>query len=167
MAHDEYVTTTETPNDLTTLTPEEIDTILFPLWAERWKITAYLNQYRSLVAPTLFPGATLDRMWGRATKALPYEIRRYGEEIQKYEARLAEIRAEAGIYQEEFTRRGGWVRYILCGNNNGHLHYDSCHTLKWTTRTLLVPQASGLDASEVVGRFGTVACSKCFPGAPV
>lgn len=165
MAHDEYVTTTQTTQDPTTMTPEEIDSILFPLWAERWKIGTHLGQYRELVALRLFPGSKFtDR---RSISGSPSQLASFCQRIQEIEARLAEIRSEMDIWQAEFERRGGWTRYILCGNNNGHLHYDSCHTLKWTTKTLLVPQASGLDSSAVVGRFGTVACSKCFAGAPV
>jgi hypothetical protein len=83
------------------------------------------------------------------------------------EAELAGIEAQMVPYDAEFATRGGWTRYILCGANNGHLHYSNCHTLRFDTQTLLVAQASGLDASEVVGKFGTTACTHCFRGAPV
>lgn len=158
--------------DVADMTPEEVDTVLFPLWAKRYQTAEWLHHERDRVAQTIWPEAwqhahRFDRKAHRAWKMNSYELERALERIAEHEADLAEVDRQVAVYEDEYERRGRWVRYILCGNNNGHLHYHGCHTLRFDTRVLLVAQASGLDASEVVGKFGTVACSKCFPGAPV
>ena len=147
---------------ITTMTPEEIDEKLFPLWAERWTLGSYLHHARRTVADYVWP-TTRDR------KRMPvreWNAKAAAEQVAEYEAKLEENAAARKPFEDEFARRP-WVRYVLCGANNGHLHYHGCSSLRITTELLLVAQASGLDSAEVVGKFGETACTKCFPGAPV
>lgn len=147
------------------LTPEGVDIAIFTIGADIWRKTQNLVSYRQGLAAALFPTAN----WGRERK--PYAINTsqandWNERANELAAEIDALKAEAAPYEARYDAER-WTRYLLCGNNNGHLHYHGCHTLRWDTEVLWVAQASGLDAMEVVGRFGTTACSKCFPGAPV
>jgi len=152
--------------DLQTMTPEEIDTILFPLWAAGWTLGEWIHGARESLAETLFPGSKLPGRTFRHTLTA-YELPRAVDRLRDLEHDLAVVYDAIAPLQAEYVRRGRWQRYVLCGNHNGHLHFRDCSTLRMTTRILLVPQASGLKSADVVGKFGTVACTKCFPDAPV
>lgn len=158
------MTSTKTIQDMT---PEEIDEILFPLWARRWQTAKWLQSSRGHVVGSFFPGCRLPGETYPRRPLLSYQLGDAVDQIRKREAELVEIETEMSAYETEFDARGGWSRYVLCGTRNGHLHYRGCSTLRWNTELLLIPQASGLDSSEVVGKFGETACTKCFPGAPV
>lgn len=82
------------------------------------------------------------------------------------EERLTRKEAEAAPLEAEYTRRGGWDRYIVVPG--GHLHKRSCHTLT-PGRTMVgqVADASGLNEAAVVAKYDETACSHCFPNAPV
>lgn len=84
-----------------------------------------------------------------------------------YEAQQAYHEASAP-FDAEFARRGGWTRYLIVMNSNGHVHRPYCHTLI-PGRTLVAPvyALSGQDGEGVVAAAGHTACSKCFPDAPV
>lgn len=154
-----------TPAELEALTPEQIDELLFPLWADRWLSAKYLHDYRKAIALTIWPEAAGYRHGVRERGCGTHSLRQYAEGVAKFEAKLADNAARRAPLESEFERRGGWTRYILV--KGGHLHYNGCSTLRFTTECLLIPAASGLDQSEVVGKFGETACTKCFPDAPV
>jgi hypothetical protein len=139
------VTTNDT--DLTTLSPSEIDTILFPLWADRYRQSTYLQQYLDIA------------------KRSEFEAKRYESHIAETEQRLAEIDAACEPLDAEFDRRGGWERFDFVPD--GHLHYYWCHTLRPTTQRLLVAEASDRDEAWIVENFAYAACTYCFPTAPV
>jgi len=72
-----------------------------------------------------------------------------------------EIRPLAAI-----AKTGAWTRFVLVPG--GHLHRGFyCSTLRTTTTTGLMPEYSGADEAEVVDLAGEVACTVCFPSAPV
>jgi len=101
------------------------------------------------------------RRYERAGRAPGYLTKR----IADLEARLEEQMAVARPYEDEYARRP-WVRYLVV--EGGHLHKRGCHTLTpGRTMVGLVPEASGLADSEVVGKFGEGACTHCFSDAPV
>lgn len=92
---------------------------------------------------------------------------RYWDEAAEYYAVLTNaLETIDAIYEDEWDRRGGWTRYWLVPG--GHLHDYYCHTLTpGKTLVGMLTEASGLDEREVVERYQTTACSKCFPDAPV
>jgi hypothetical protein len=139
------VTTNDT--DLTTMLPSEIDAILFPLWADRYRKTGYLLQYLDIA----------DRS--------EFDAKRYERQIAEVRQELADIAAAIRPLDDEYRRRGGWERYDFVPD--GHLHYYHCHTLRPTTQRLLVAEASGRDAEWIVENFAYAACTYCFPEAPV
>jgi len=136
--------------DLTTMLPSEIDTILFPLWAERWRWAAYLIREQDR------PAWYTDRHRAESD-----------ERIDKYQAEIDRVNAEIAPINAEYHRRGGWTRYDFVPD--GHLHYFNCHTLdKGVTPTirLLMAEASGKDEPWIVEHFAYAACTFCFPSAP-
>lgn len=78
------------------------------------------------------------------------------------------IKAEADPHNAEFDRRGGWTRFFLVKNNNGHVHNSmSCTTCYADTDFAWLPEFSGQDEAGVVELAGKSACTVCFPSAPV
>lgn len=143
---------TATP-DLTQMTPPQID----ELWAQAMQ-----------------PAYQIDGRLREARRDLK-RYRKHGQEpkfllerIEKLEDRLAEARKAGDPYDAEFDRRGGWPRYLIVAGTGGHVHRQYCHTLTPGV-TLVQPifALSGRDDDGVVADCGHVACSHCFPDAPV
>lgn len=146
---------------------------------------------------TILSPADIDEMWlaaiqpamkvqaqaaAKFSQANSYErfSSNYAERAAQYRAQGQELLAKANaMYDEasapftaEFTRRGGWNRYLLVANAGGHVHKGwsstcNCHTLRNTTMVAPVPAYSGKDEAEVVAELKFTACTVCFPAAPV
>ncbi|CCQ44634.1 gp38 domain protein [Pseudarthrobacter siccitolerans] len=81
------------------------------------------------------------------------------------QAKVAALKAEAAPL-EAIAAAGNWSRFVLVPG--GHLHRGfHCSTLRWSTPTGLLPEYSGADEKEIVEIAGEVACTVCFPSAPV
>jgi hypothetical protein len=161
---------TETVNthiiDLKGMSPAEIDARLFPLWAQRWRAASRAYSSLAPVAHTLFPQA---RFYERVYTLNQFDLGRFYTAGMRYKQEQFDAEAQIAPFADEFDRRGGWTRYVLVITRKakgGHLHYRGCPTLKATTECILVAEASGLDANQVVGHFGETACSHCFKNAP-
>lgn len=91
------------------------------------------------------------------------------EEIVKTNAAtLEEFSAIETACNKEFARRGGWTRFWIVINSNGHIHSStSCTTCFPTTQYGWLPNLSGSTDAEVVELAGMSACTICFPDAPV
>lgn len=77
------------------------------------------------------------------------------------DAALAEAEAADALY-------GGWQRFFLVTNANGHIHATrACQTCFPTTRFAWLPALSGLTEADAVAAYGPRLCSVCFPSAPV
>ncbi|AYN58529.1 hypothetical protein HOU70_gp48 [Arthrobacter phage Liebe] len=130
------------------------------------------------IAPTV--DAALAELWWQESKAmatvagLAKELARLApgayrsareSAMAEAQAELEAIRAE-GRPLEEIAKAAKWTRFVLVPG--GHLHRGFyCPTLRATTRTGLMPEYSGADEAEVVDLAGEVACTVCFPSAPV
>jgi hypothetical protein len=138
-------------SDLTTATPAEIDTRLFALYLEA----------RSLQGKLAYTEKALTR------PALPYILERLEADLAEAAARLAEVRAEVSTLDDEFRARGGWLRYFLVTNGNGHVHREmDCRTCYPTTEYAWLPALSDCDEGQMVEQYGEMACTVCFPEAP-
>lgn len=160
------------------LSPAEIDEILFPLWADRWVAADRLVRDRNVIAKAIWPTEykeTYEKYMAEYSSKRTFFIdirnswdvrsfERYVESYRKAEEDLATAQAAIAPLDDEYRLRP-WTRYVLVGA--GHLHYQSCHTLRPTTQCFLLAESSGLTADEVVAKYSYVACSKCFKGAPV
>lgn len=144
--------TSTTTADLATMTPAEIDEILAALMARQDKAA---------------------RTMAYAEKALASK-RTLSYEIPALTAKLTEARdehraavAEAAPLLAEFDNRGGWSRFFIVTNNNGHVHSSTnCSTCFPTTQFGWLYTLSGASEAAMVAEYGEVACTVCFPSAP-
>ena len=142
--------------DLTKLTPVEIDTELARLWGEMDRIDSYRIEYVRRVRK----GEAGDRFYAR-------EIEENRAKVAEYGAEIAKLRIEAEPFNDEFTRRGGWHRYFLVTNGNGHVHREMhCHTCYPTTRYAWLIDLADCDEVAMIEEWGEKACTVCFPDAP-
>lgn len=153
--------------ELTTKTPAEIDTQLFPILDKIDREARHrADAQRRLDGTPRRPG---EHVW----PLRDFERPRYEQMVAQHDAKIVELEAEATPLEREYSRRAemegvaeGWTRYIVVPG--GHLHKRACHTLT-PGRTMVgqVAEASGLDEDEVVGKYDEQACTHCFPDAPV
>jgi hypothetical protein len=88
-------------------------------------------------------------------------------ELDELRGKLAELAATSAPYEAEFARRGGWSRFFLCLNAEGHVHRSlACSTLRRDTQMAWLPELSGRTEAEMVAEHGDGACTVCFPTAP-
>lgn len=145
---------------LSTLTPVEIDTILAEIWGR-------INIVESQIM------AANDRA-RQARKAVKQGLSYYQDVIDAAEAsipplreKLVPLRAEAKPYEDEYNRRP-WTRAFLVSNSNGHVHSSmNCGTCFITTRYAWMIDYSGKDEAEIVEAAGCMACTVCYPSAPL
>lgn len=148
--------TTATP---ATMTPAEIDTELARIWSERQQAEATVAQ--------------ADRDFERYTHA-DLEIPRRKAEIDRIAVRkstalvqVAKAIKAAAPYEAEFRARGGWLRYFLVTNSNGHVHREmNCTTCFSTTQYAWLIDLADCNEAEMVEEWGERACTVCFPAAP-
>lgn len=145
---------------LSTMTPVEIDTILAEIWS---RINAVATQI-----------ADLNEKARNARKAVKQGYKHYAGLAESYEERIPALRekmiplqAEAAPYEAEFASRP-WSRAFLVSNSNGHVHSSmNCGTCFITTQYAWMIDYSGKDEAEIVEAAGCMACTVCFPSAPV
>lgn len=141
-------------NDLTQQTPSEIDTKLAELHEKLGNAQRHLSHSERLLASDNARGAT-------------FNAERWEAEIEAAQVTIAEIENEMFPYSAEFTRRGGWSRFFLVTNQNGHIHTSmQCKSCFHDTQFGWLPQYSGMTDSEIVERETYRACTFCLPIAP-
>lgn len=94
------------------------------------------------------------------------------DEVREMLAKARENAAASKVVMadiaDEFSRRGGWARYFIVTNVNGHIHNSMrCPTCFPTTVFAWLPDQAGMTAKELVKLAGEAACTVCFPDAPV
>jgi hypothetical protein len=179
--------------NITTATPAAIDAELARLYlaeakAEQRVASALVTLRRALDQrenrsgrrpfwPISAPD-TIDTARARAaagdTAPSLYSYRPFAELVDTYDTAVAgadAIEAEAAPLNAEFARRGGWSRFFVVQNNNGHIHSSmSCQTCNRNgarTEFGWNPELSGLSEAEAVAKLGPSLCTVCFPTAPV
>lgn len=136
----------------TTATPAEIDTVWLPL-------TERIARIENWIAA--------DRKRINDPDTMSYYRDRAKETLAAHQAELAEAEREAEPFEREWNKRGGWTRYYLVKNGDGHYHATrACSTCFATTEFGINPMTSGLTERELVDLVGTDACTVCFPWAP-
>jgi hypothetical protein len=170
-----------TKQNLTTMTPAEVDTILVDAMEKAVKHSTIIgsqteraeafesqaeNFAKTLEYPTL---SDSDRKYweGRVAKYKEDAVKARGfiEESKP----LLKVALEAKqACEAEFSRRGGWSRFWIVVNSNGHIHSSmNCTTCFPTTAYAWLPSVSGSTDAEVIELAGEKACTICFPDAPV
>jgi hypothetical protein len=137
------------------LTPTEIDTELSRIWdTEHAAIARALGLQNRLMKEGRYALTGTNRE--NTEKWL-------AEEIAKAKA----ARTEAEPYEAEFARRGGWLRYFLVKNSNGHVHRGTnCTTCFRDTQYGWLVNLADCDEDAMIEEWGELACTVCFPSAP-
>jgi hypothetical protein len=146
-------------------TPAEIDTALAALYEEVMKFRTWIAGSEN-VAERYLSGlrnaqsenarARIERLAAEAT-----------EQANAYRKQLDELWTSIAPFNREFDRRGGWNRYFLVLNSNGHVHRErNCTTCYPDTRYAWLPELSDCVEGDMIVEFGEKACTVCFPNAP-
>jgi len=144
-----------TPSEMT---PVEIDTILSKIWQKTWEANGYLANALQRLDRINSPAAGQRRSYER--------LEDVEDEIEKYKARIAVLRAESAPYEAEYERRE-WNRYFLVTNASGHVHRGTnCSTCFPTTQYAWLIDLADCDENLMVEEYGEKACTVCFPNAP-
>lgn len=96
----------------------------------------------------------------------------YADSIVSNEKKIAELSPQFDKLINEIaeleSKYEGWSRAFLVRNGNGHIHSTmNCGTCFPTTQFLWLTEYSGADEDKIVKDAGEMACSVCFPNAPV
>ena len=178
---------TATKDDLTRMTPVEIDTklseltqILYRAWDTRLAAQRAVHyaagdketsQWR---APKSW-GMPLAQAEEKAHEVVAqggYDADNAKRVLDRLDAaRLAETAAHEALlpWNAEYDRRGGWTRAYLV--TDGHVHNTqecpTCHNGLERTRFSWMVDYSGKSEEEIVEDAGERACTVCYPSAPV
>ncbi|ARQ95480.1 hypothetical protein I5G81_gp41 [Mycobacterium phage Shandong1] len=96
------------------------------------------------------------------------ELAKLMTEAAELEHRLANVRKRKAQLNEVFADRGGWERAYLVNNVGGHVHREMrCSTCFITTEFQWLTDESGKDEAAIVEAAGELACTVCYPSAPV
>lgn len=135
-------------------TPAEIDTELARIGGTVQRLQAQKNVARK--------NARFYAHQGRMKAADRYEA-----QIADIEAQIVTAQAEAAPYEAEYEVRGGWLRYFLVTNANGHVHRGmNCSTCFASTQYAWLIDLADCDERKMVEEYGEKACTVCFPDAP-
>jgi hypothetical protein len=150
--------------DLTTQTPAEIDTAL--LAASNKRAEAMNVQERALQVIYRIENAE------DYAKTLPWNspdhLQVARAEVESTYETILSANAEIRVGDAKFDRRGGWTRYYLVLNSNGHVHSSThCPSCFPTTQYAWLVEQSGMTPEALVELAGESACTDCFPWAPV
>lgn len=159
------MTTTQTT--IAGLTAVEIDTFLAANWNEQYVLRMSLMT----VADAVKRGERYlanPVAWRRdsyyANERVLEENRK---EVADLSARIKALREATEPYTAEFRARGGWNRYYLVTNGNGHVHRETyCRTCFPTTNYAWLVELADCDEAAMVQEYGEQACTVCFPTAP-
>lgn len=134
------------------LTPAQVDAALNGLWALRYD----LFDRRALVGAITEIDGEIDL----TDPAGP------GEDLAGVETQLTLNETEIGVYEDEFTARGGWARYLHDQSPNGLVHSGfDCPEATPSARYRILSSWSDRPLDSVLDNIGRRACTTCFPAA--
>lgn len=141
--------------DLTILSPAEID--------QAWLTAATPGNGLRHQRNELFKTADKYRRAGGKYIERADEYKQRADDLI---AKITEADKACAPFEIEWKRRGGWSRaYIVPG---GHIHKSThCQSLYPTTIISWLPEQSGWDEEKIVEAAGMMACTFCYPSAPV
>ncbi|KQO98148.1 hypothetical protein [Leifsonia sp. Leaf264] len=153
-------------------TPIEVDLQLEALFIEREKSAAPLAQHSDAVfkhnQETKYREENPGRQRNRWDVLTDSSLEYHTEKIAKLQALVDDVDERIKPLDDEFDARGGWTRAFRVLNGNGHVHRSrSCSTCYPTTRFGWLPSVSGMDEDEIVDLAADMACTRCYPSAPV
>lgn len=149
--------------------PNEVDTKLADIYAEYYESQMELiplHQQLTRAEKRLDP----KNAWYREADvpSLKSAISIIKGKARAIQDKGAEIMRKTEPYEAEYQRRGGWTRAFLVDNTGGHVHKSrNCSKCYPTTQFVWLPEQSGKKESEIVEAAGKMACTECYPSAPV
>lgn len=164
--------------DYSTMSPVEVDTILVKAMRDNAESTGKIDVLRHRIGIFNERIAQFDQPYLKIGKNEAYYAKKTAETkealattisgLERAETTVAETRVVIREISDEFDSRGGWTRYFLVMNTNGHVHTSThCSTTFPTTQWAWLPEQAGLSSEELVGMAGEGACTVCFPDAPI
>lgn len=145
---------------LSTMTPVEIDTILAAIWKRISVIETEIKGYQK-------KGREAAKCVSQGYTGYQGILDRSIAKVADLQVALAAIEVEAAPYEAEYAARP-WTRAFLCTASNGHVHKDrNCSTTRIRTQYAWMIDYSGKNEAEIVADAGCIACTVCFPSAPV
>ena len=155
-------------NPLADSTPVEIDTELSQIYGQIYGVEdamsntqKYIKDYENRLDPEYRFYRAYDDERNKEGLAKQQAI------LEKQEAQVASLRAQAEPFQAEYDRRP-WTRAFMVLNGNGHIHRNmSCSTCYPTTRYGWLTEYSGSNEEQLVSDAGEAGCTVCYPSAPV
>lgn len=182
------MTASTTTQDLTTMTPQAFDEALAAIYTTHAKNLSRLDS-----AMGSLHRAAGDRRQGYGRRAhwglsdneaearaeeradddstmlhIRKDAERALETLQQAREAVAATTAQIEERDDVFRARGGWSRFFLVENTNGHIHSSMhCSTCRPTTQFSWLPTVSGKTEKEAVSEHGPMLCTVCFPSAPL
>jgi hypothetical protein len=153
-------------NPLSSKEPKEIDTQISELYDKYYEVAVPLNVAVVNLERT---ERILEEMseTSRYYESTSRSIERLEEKISEYHKEANQILEEVVPYELEYKRRP-WTRGFLVKNSNGHVHKNmNCRTCTPSTQYIWLTDYSGKDEATLVADAGKVACTACYPSAPV
>lgn len=95
-------------------------------------------------------------------------IEKTGDLVGHYRVCEQDTETALAALKDAEAEYGGWQRFFLVTNTNGHIHATrACSTCYPTTQFAWLPDLSGLTEADAVAEHGPRLCTVCFPTAPV
>lgn len=146
------------------LTPADVDAALAILYQERDRIDTRIQ----LVDATQKRNDNYLERGYMDADAHQKATEKNDAEKAPLEAELERVQDTIDGYDDEFDARGGWSRFYIVQNGNGHVHSSRyCKSCNPRTRFGRLYDQSGKDEAGIVEAAGDAACTFCFPTAPV
>lgn len=177
--------------DPTTATPAEIDTELADLHHRRAQahdtLTAIAAQNHQAAGDQRIPYGRRGTVWTMTDDDAEAAVRHIATEttrspretttaqqlvtrMDQANDTIAALTAQITPLNTEHQTRGGWARFFLVDQTNGHIHSSTrcstCNHRGRPTRFTWLPSLSGKTEAEAVAEHGAKLCSTCFPQAP-
>lgn len=141
---------------------------------DSWLAAAYEAEFDATQTLLRYWNPRKERRWSNEQKGL-VTVTVWSQISESYDwpqidravAKLARAERVIDACNRIFDDNGGWSRFFLVTNNNGHVHRERrCSTCFPTTRYAWLVELAGADEAEMVATYGSDACTVCFPSAP-
>lgn len=164
--------------DWATATPVAFDTALADLHRE-WQQAIHatdtaLLRARNILANrvhgtwTLNLGQVVQRMYAQAEADPGSQVAQLAEAHRAASEQNKLLSVQIADCGQVFRARGGWTRAYQVTSHDGHVHKTmQCSTCFPTTDFDWLPQVSGWGEAQIIAAAGEMACTVCYPNAPV
>lgn len=150
--------------DIATASPAEIDGRLATIYGDVARLRDQRDQAQATIERIDSVQDSFEREypWNSQAKRDAAEV-----EIVAASEKIHALTAEARPMQARYDAER-WTRFYWVTNTGGHIHWTTgCDTCFPTTGFAWMTDYSGMSHADLVQEAGSVACTVCFPDAPV